>query len=660
MAMIAVAQYTIRDATDITASAVAPATPAENELWLDTSVSPNQLKRYTGATWVVVNDPAALEAAVEAAQSTAEAAMTDVDALRKAGRNLIWGTLAPSVAAKDRPRICGSRLSDGSGSVANYKPDNTNLTVAEHGIRVTSNSASRPCLVLGNPVLAQALLEPDPLYGLEPGQPYTLSGDLTFLIYSGNLTLESYFRVGLYYAFSGDTAWHDAGRIARPKAENGVVCSSRMEATFTIPEGVVAWYILLGPSNTLAANSAAGDFVELRHMKLEIGSIATAWSPAPEDTAEGLQRMDQMQIGGRNLIWGTLNPQLDVGTRPAVNGLHATETNPAGEITCSSGTLEAIEHGLMVMNTAAARTFFRLGSSDPATGSLLGLIPGETYTLSADVEYKLLSGTQTASTYGTYIFMYHDAANNGTFAIGNVADNTAYSLGEYPKALKGTVMAKRVEWTFIIPSGATMVYFMIANSRPTVSNYAAGDYIALSNLKLEKGHRATDWTAAPEDTEEVVETKLASVHARISNEGEAIRQEVQATYALASDMNRVTERVSTLSEQSESNYTWAVTRINQLQQDLTNAHEATEDELAVFRTYMSFDEDGLSIGKTGNPFTFRVVNDRLAFYMNDTEVAYLSNNKLYVTQAEILTKLIIGKFAFEPQSNGNLSLIYNG
>ena len=103
-----------------------------------------------------------------------------------------------------------------------------------------------------------------------------------------------------------------------------------------------------------------------------------------------------------------------------------------------------------------------------------------------------------------------------------------------------------------------------------------------------------------------------------------------------------------------------MTRVNQLQQDLANAREATEEELAVMRTYLTFGEDGLSIGKTGNPFTFRVVNDRLAFYMNDTEVAYLSNNKLYVTQAEILTKLIIGKFAFEPQSNGNLSLIYNG
>ena len=179
-------------------------------------------------------------------------------------------------------------------------------------------------------------------------------------------------------------------------------------------------------------------------------------------------------------------------------------------------------------------------------------------------------------------------------------------------------------------------------------------------VKLERGTLATDYTAAPEDGEASLEQKLSSVRAQISNEGDSIRQEVQATYALASDMSQVKTQVGTLSQQSESNFTWAVTRINQLQEDLTNAHEATEEELAIFRTYMSFDENGLVIGKTGNPFTFRVVNDRLAFYMNDTEVAYLSNNKLYVTQAEIISKLIIGRFAFEPQTNGNLSLIYNG
>ena len=179
-------------------------------------------------------------------------------------------------------------------------------------------------------------------------------------------------------------------------------------------------------------------------------------------------------------------------------------------------------------------------------------------------------------------------------------------------------------------------------------------------VKLEKGSMATDYTAAPEDSDAKLDQKLSSVRSQISADGDRIRQEVQANYALASDMSQVQSQVGTLTEQSENNFTWAVTRINQIQKDMETAQEATEEQLAVFRTYMTFDEDGLIIGKTGNPFTFRVVNDRLTFLMNDTEVAYLSNNKLYVTQAEIISKLIIGRFAFEPQANGNLSLIYNG
>ena len=179
-------------------------------------------------------------------------------------------------------------------------------------------------------------------------------------------------------------------------------------------------------------------------------------------------------------------------------------------------------------------------------------------------------------------------------------------------------------------------------------------------IKVEKGNRATDYTAAPEDAEESLELKLAAVHAQISTEADGIRSEVQASYALSSDMSQIRAQVGTLSEQTETNYTWSVRRINELQDDLDTAREATEAQLNTLLTYMTFGQDGLVIGKAGNPFTFRVVNDRLAFYMNNTEVAYLSNNKLYVTQAEILSRMIVGKFSFEPQSNGNMSLIYNG
>ena len=101
-------------------------------------------------------------------------------------------------------------------------------------------------------------------------------------------------------------------------------------------------------------------------------------------------------------------------------------------------------------------------------------------------------------------------------------------------------------------------------------------------------------------------------------------------------------------------------KVNEIIEDAAASDSLTREQLNLIHTYMRFGEDGLTIGKAGNPLTFRVVNDRLAFYMNDTEVAYLSDNKLYVTQAEILARLQIGKFAYEPQPNGNLSVIYTG
>ena len=148
--------------------------------------------------------------------------------------------------------------------------------------------------------------------------------------------------------------------------------------------------------------------------------------------------------------------------------------------------------------------------------------------------------------------------------------------------------------------------------------------------------------------------------AQIALTAEQIRSEVKRDYATSDQMAQVTETLSTLAEQSENNFTWTVTKVNEIIEDAAASDNLTREQLNLIHTYMRFGEDGLTIGKAGNPLTFRVVNDRLAFYMNDTEVAYLSDNKLYVTQAEILARLQIGKFAYEPQPNGNLSVIYTG
>lgn len=53
---LATAQFTIIDFNDVNISTTQPSAPVYNQLWLDTSVTPNQLKRWDNSTWVVVNE----------------------------------------------------------------------------------------------------------------------------------------------------------------------------------------------------------------------------------------------------------------------------------------------------------------------------------------------------------------------------------------------------------------------------------------------------------------------------------------------------------------------------------------------------------------------------------------------------------------------------
>lgn len=50
--MLAVAQITIRDDADVVIGTTAPASPVKDMLWLDTSVTPHQLRCWNGSAWV--------------------------------------------------------------------------------------------------------------------------------------------------------------------------------------------------------------------------------------------------------------------------------------------------------------------------------------------------------------------------------------------------------------------------------------------------------------------------------------------------------------------------------------------------------------------------------------------------------------------------------
>ena len=225
------------------------------------------------------------------------------------------------------------------------------------------------------------------------------------------------------------------------------------------------------------------------------------------------------------------------------------------------------------------------------------------------------------------------------------------------KLIEKTITARELNVASIFADEALVSAITAANIDVS-SLFAAEAFIAQLNAVDISGNESLRLVVDAAKDEALDATGEAV--AQIALTAEQIRSEVRRDYATNDQMSQVTETLSTLAEQSENNFTWTVTKVNEIIEDAAANDNLTREQLNLIHTYMRFGEDGLTIGKAGNPLTFRVVNDRLAFYMNDTEVAYLSDNKLYVTQAEILARLQIGKFAYEPQSNGNLSVIYTG
>lgn len=76
--------------------------------------------------------------------------------------------------------------------------------------------------------------------------------------------------------------------------------------------------------------------------------------------------------------------------------------------------------------------------------------------------------------------------------------------------------------------------------------------------------------------------------------------------------------------------------------------------------YMTFDENGLTLGATTSAFKTVIDNQRLAFMDGDNAVAYISNNQLYIPNAVIQQTLTLGKFFFSPRTDGGVSLVWQG
>lgn len=141
---------------------------------------------------------------------------------------------------------------------------------------------------------------------------------------------------------------------------------------------------------------------------------------------------------------------------------------------------------------------------------------------------------------------------------------------------------------------------------------------------------------------------LASIEVAQDN----ILSTVSDQYYLKDETESLISEVSTRLEQTAQGFEFM---FNEFSADIDDIAAGTDAEFELIRKYIRFVDGSILLGEEGNALELKISNDRISFMQNGAEVAYFSDNKLFVTDAQFIHSLQLGEFAFIPRANGNLS-----
>lgn len=120
---------------------------------------------------------------------------------------------------------------------------------------------------------------------------------------------------------------------------------------------------------------------------------------------------------------------------------------------------------------------------------------------------------------------------------------------------------------------------------------------------------------------------------------------------------QVQTQMSQTEEEIRMDFTKSIqTTSSELQSSIDSTNSSMNTQFSEINKYIRFVDGKIILGETGNELMLTIQNDRVSFTQSGVEVAYFSNNNLYVKRAEVLTTMKIGNYEFTPRNDGGLAL----
>lgn len=184
----------------------------------------------------------------------------------------------------------------------------------------------------------------------------------------------------------------------------------------------------------------------------------------------------------------------------------------------------------------------------------------------------------------------------------------------------------------------------------------------LGRPKLELGNKATDWTPAPEDVDEAINTERTERQSAIETKANEITSKVSETYVSNSAFEHYQNTVSTQFTQTKKDFTWSINQsVTDAKNEMSGQIDSVNGRLDGLKqttdnvnSYMSFDNDALTLGKSDSAFKTKITNQEWSIQKNGAKVTYINDQTMYITDGQFTQSLKVGAFGFVPRANGSL------
>ena len=151
----------------------------------------------------------------------------------------------------------------------------------------------------------------------------------------------------------------------------------------------------------------------------------------------------------------------------------------------------------------------------------------------------------------------------------------------------------------------------------------------------------------------------SSIDERIESAKTDVIANINNKYVEISEIDKIYQTVQTMIEKSDEDITFTFQGITS---DIQNEIVLNQQN---FERYIRFSEEGIELGEIDSPFKTNISTTEIYFSQSGKKIAYISNSKLYILEAEFINKMSIGSegvgyYDWVIRKNGHLSLKLRG